>query len=170
MTGPPRARSTPAVPTASARDPHRERVRVLARVLDEAIRIPGTNIRLGLDSLIGLIPGAGDVAGGLMSAYVILTAARLGASKSVIARMLSNVAIDSLVGTFPVLGDVFDVAWKANRRNVDLLDRHLVAPSEAKRASRAFVALVLLALGLLIVGAVALAVAVVRLVMGLVTG
>ena len=168
MTSPPRPRSTPEAQTAVVGGAHRERVRLLARVLDDAIRIPGTNIRIGLDSLIGLIPGAGDVAGGAVSAYIILTAARLGASKSVLARMLSNVALDSLVGTFPVLGDVFDVAWKSNRRNVDLLERHLIAPSEAKRASRGFVALILLALGLLIVGAIALAVTVVRLLMGLV--
>ena len=113
-----------------------ERVRTLARVLDSTLEIPGTNIRFGLDPLVGLIPGIGDVAGALLSGYIVLVAARLGASASVVARMVLNVAIDTIIGSVPLLGDVFDVAWKANQKNVALLEKHLGHPVETRRASR----------------------------------
>src|SRR5688500_16273473 len=91
--------------------------RALARILDTAVRIPGTQIRFGLDALLGLIPGAGDVAGALLSSYIILAAARQGAPRAVLLRMIGNVALDSMVGAIPVLGDIFDVAFKSNARN-----------------------------------------------------
>src|SRR6476646_12005369 len=84
------------------------RARGLARLLDDLIRIPGTNIGIGLDPIIGLIPGVGDMLGGLMSSYILLVAAREGVPASVLARMLGNIAVDSLVGVIPVLGDLFD--------------------------------------------------------------
>lgn len=102
-----------------------QRLEALARLLDEAIRIPGTNWRLGLDSIFGLVPGAGDLAGLLLSAYILKESASLGASRSTIARMLGNLAVDFAVGAVPLLGDVFDVAFKANRRNMRLLRKHL---------------------------------------------
>lgn len=102
-----------------------KRLRRLTRLLDDAVRIPGTKYRLGLDSLIGLVPGAGDIVGGALSAYIIYEASRLGVSRLTLARMLSNLAVDLLLGSVPVAGDIFDVAWKANRKNMDLLDRHL---------------------------------------------
>ncbi len=101
-----------------------KRLRRLTRLLDDAVRIPGTKYRLGLDSLIGLVPGAGDIVGGALSAYIIYEASRLGVSRLTLARMLSNMAVDLLLGSVPVAGDIFDVAWKANRKNMDLLDRH----------------------------------------------
>src|SRR5215212_3013184 len=87
-------------------------VRALARVLDSAVRIPGTNIRFGADSLIGLVPGLGDMAGAVLSGYIVLVATRLGAPTPVVARMLLNIGLDTLAGSIPVLGDLFDVAWK----------------------------------------------------------
>lgn len=152
---------TPARRPASA-DPHVRQARGLARLLDTAVRIPGTDVRIGLDPLLGLIPGLGDVIGGALSGYVILLAARAGASKPVLLRMLANVAMDSLVGAVPVLGDIFDVAWKANVRNLALLERHLERPAATRTSSRAFVAVVLIAVLLLAVGAVALTVALLR--------
>ena len=131
------------------------RARGLARVLDDLIRIPGTKIGVGLDPIIGLIPGVGDVIGGLMSGYILLIAAREGVPASVMLRMLGNIALDSLVGIVPVVGDLFDVGMKSNRRNVDLLERYLSAPSRTKAASRGVVALVLLAVVLLVVGVIA---------------
>jgi hypothetical protein len=125
-------------------------MRDLARVLDEAIRIPGTNIRIGLDALLGLLPGGGDVAGGLFSGLIILQAARSGAPTSVLGRMLANVAIDVVVGAVPILGDVFDVAWRANTRNVRLLESWRERPASTKRASALAVGGILLALFLLI--------------------
>jgi hypothetical protein len=100
----------------------------LARLLDTAIRIPGTNIRLGLDAVLGLIPGAGDAVGALLSSYIILAAARQGAPRAVLLRMIGNVAIDSVIGAVPVLGDIFDIAFKSNARNAALLERVAVQP------------------------------------------
>ncbi|HJR64123.1 MAG TPA: DUF4112 domain-containing protein [Gemmatimonadaceae bacterium] len=136
--------------------------RALSRLLDEAIRIPGTNIRVGLDPLLGLVPGLGDVVGGALSGYVIILASRHGAPPSVLTRMLGNVLIDSVVGSVPVLGDLFDVGWKANSRNLALLDRHLEQPSVARRSSRAVLAAVLVALALAVAGGIAATVWVIR--------
>ena len=96
-------------------------LRRLAWLLDEAIAIPGTNQRVGLDPLLGLIPGVGDVLGALLSTYIIVEAARSGATPWTVARMLANVAIDTVIGVVPIAGDLFDAVWKANLRNVDLL-------------------------------------------------
>ena len=139
------------------------RARGLARLLDDLIRIPGTNIGIGLDPIIGLIPGVGDMIGGLMSSYILMVAAQEGVPASVLTRMLGNIALDSLVGVVPVLGDLFDVGMKSNRRNVDLLERYLASPSRTKAASRGVVALVILAAILLVVGVIAAGVWVVRL-------
>lgn len=121
------------------------RARALARLLDDAIRIPGTRIGIGLDALVGLIPGFGDMAGGLMSAYVVATAARAGVPKAVLGRMLVNLAADALVGTVPVVGDLFDVGYKANTRNVRLLEEALAMPEQARRSSGLVVGGVVLA-------------------------
>ena len=123
-------------------------------MLDEAIRIPGTNIRIGLDALLGLLPGGGDIAGGLASGLIILQAARDGAPAPVLGRMLGNVVVDVVVGAIPILGDVFDVAWRANTRNVRLLDAWRERPASTRRASALTVAAILAALLLLVVLAV----------------
>ncbi len=93
----------------------------LARLMDTAWRIPGTRIRFGADSLIGLVPGAGDVLGLGISAYALLLAHRLGAPKSLLLRMLANSAVDAGLGTVPALGDVFDLFFKSNTKNLKLL-------------------------------------------------
>jgi hypothetical protein len=128
------------------------RARALTRLLDSAAGIPGTSLRFGLDPILGLVPGLGDVAGAVLSGYVVLLASRHGAPTTVIVRMLGNVVIDTVGGTVPVIGDLFDAGWKANSRNLALLERHLGQPTATKRASRAVVwgtvaALVLLGLG-----------------------
>jgi hypothetical protein len=96
------------------------RARTFARLLDDLIRIPGTKVGVGHDPVIGLIPGLGDVIGGAMSGYILLVAAKEGVPKSVLTRMLGNIALDSLVGVIPFFGDLFDFGVKANRRNIDL--------------------------------------------------
>ena len=138
------------------------RARALTRLLDSAARIPGTQIRFGLDPVLGLIPGLGDVAGAVLSGYLVVLAGRAGASRTTIVRMLANVAIDTIGGSFPVLGDAFDVAFKSNSRNLVLLERTLGAgaPSmgRAERpAGRAVVWGSLLALALLAAAGLALA-------------
>lgn len=131
------------------------RARRLATLLDAAVRVPGTRIRVGLDALLGLVPGGGDVAGALLAGGVVLAAARLGAPVSVMARMLGNLAVDALLGTIPLAGDLFDVAWKANLRNVRLLEEHLADPAGARRGSRKVV--VVAAAGVLLVVALVVA-------------
>ena len=101
------------------------RIDALATLLDSAFVIPGTKIRLGLDSLIGLVPGIGDVITTLMALYIVREARALGAPRLVIARMLLNVAVDSGFGVIPVVGDMFDAMFRANRRNIALLRQHL---------------------------------------------
>jgi hypothetical protein len=96
----------------------------LGRLLDTAFPIPGTRYRIGLDGLLGLVPGIGDSLGTLLSSYIIFAAARLGAPKWVLLRMVGNVALEGLVGLVPILGDLFDIAWKANIRNLALLRAH----------------------------------------------
>ena len=98
----------------------------LAKLMDSQFKIPGTTIKFGLDALIGLVPGAGDFATFLISGYMITIMAKNGASGFVLARMVLNVVIDSLFGAIPVLGDIFDVAFKSNQRNVKLMHEHYV--------------------------------------------
>jgi hypothetical protein len=125
----------------------RERLNRLAWLLDSSIPIPGTGLSIGLDALIGLFPVLGDLIGVVLSGYIIAEAHRLGASRAVLARMAFNVAVEGIVGMVPVAGDVFDAGWKANQRNVRLLDAWLARRRKAERGSRLFMAG--LALGLL---------------------
>jgi hypothetical protein len=106
-------------------------MRVLAFLLDEYFRIPGTKYRIGLDGLLGLLPGIGDTIGMLLAGYILFEAARLGVPYVVLLRMAGNIALDTLVGAIPLLGDVFDVAWKANKKNVALLNAYLVSQRKA---------------------------------------
>jgi hypothetical protein len=114
---------------ANMRTPTREmrlaRIDALSVLLDTAFIIPGTNIRFGLDALIGLVPGIGDAVTTVMSLYIVNEARALGAPRLLIARMLANVALDGFVGAIPLVGDAFDVAFRANRRNMALLRDHL---------------------------------------------
>ncbi len=91
----------------------------LAGWLDNSFRIPGTPIRLGIDSLIGLIPGVGDVTTGALSCFIIYQGYRLGVRKRTLLRMTKNVVVDTVIGSIPLIGDLFDIGWKANLRNVD---------------------------------------------------
>ena len=138
------------------------RLQRLARLYDAGIRIPGTRFEVGLDPLVGLVPGIGDAVGAGVATFIVFEAARFGVPWSVLLRMLLNVGIDALVGAFPVAGDLFDAAWKANLKNVDLLERHLADPRGTRHASHRLLIAVAVALLLLFVGAVALALTVLR--------
>jgi Domain of unknown function (DUF4112) len=100
----------------------------LAHLLDDIFRIPGTPIRLGLDGLIGLIPGIGDVLAGIASFVLVFAAWVRGVPYITLARMMVNLGLDVLIGAIPFIGDIFDIAYKANRRNYRLLTRHLREP------------------------------------------
>ncbi len=99
-----------------------KKIRWLARLLDSSIPVGTTGWRVGLDPLLGLIPGVGDSIGAILSSVIVITAARSGASRWVLFRMVGNIAIESLVGLIPLVGDLFDFVFKANERNVALLD------------------------------------------------
>jgi hypothetical protein len=99
-------------------------VEYLAKLMDAQFRIPGTNMRFGLDGIIGLIPGAGDLSTFAVSGFMLWIMARNGASNYVLARMALNVLIDTAVGSIPLVGDLFDFAFKANMRNLRLMQEH----------------------------------------------
>jgi hypothetical protein len=120
-----------------------ENLDYLSHILDDFLRIPGTNIRFGLDGVIGLIPGIGDVLGAMASWIIILAAWLRGVPNITLARMLANVAIETIVGAVPILGDAFDIAWKANRRNFALLERSASAPHQHTTRDWAFLLLLL---------------------------
>lgn len=125
----------PAVATDPQFDRDIREIERLAWLLDEAIRLPG-GYRIGVDGLLGLIPGVGDALGMGASAYIILVARRRGLPRRTLARMTWNVLLEGIVGTVPLVGDLFDFAWKANTRNLDLLRRHHYAAREQAAASR----------------------------------
>ncbi len=109
-------------PPGSGTPPGLVRARRISRVLDDLIRIPGTRRRVGLDPLAGLLPGFGDWVTLVISLDLLFSAARLGAGAAVLARMTGNLLVDALVGMVPVLGDLFDFRWKANKRNLIILE------------------------------------------------
>ena len=111
--------------SAAARRDARERLEWLSWAMDSAIRVPGTSMTVGADAALGLIPGIGNLATTAISGYVIREAWRLGVPRRTIARMVGNVALDSLISAIPVLGNVADVFWKANRKNMAILAEHL---------------------------------------------
>jgi hypothetical protein len=117
-----------------------ENLDLLAHLLDDWFRIPGTTIRFGLDGIVGFIPGVGDAIGGIASCIIIIAAWMRGVSYVTLARMLVNWGIEVLLGTVPVLGNLFDIAWKANRRNYALLTGSLADPQGVKRRSWLFFA------------------------------
>lgn len=102
-----------------------ERLATLSRLLDGAFRIPGTGIRFGFDAILGLIPGVGDVLTNVVSAYLVLEARRLGASRTDMVRMVGNILVDAVLSSIPIAGDIFDVFWRANDRNMAILRAHL---------------------------------------------
>ena len=108
-----------------------QRMRFVARLLDDSIRLPGTKFKIGLDPIIGVLPVAGDAVAAALSGYIILESARLGVSYLTLLRMLANVGVDFAVGSVPLVGDVFDAAWKANVRNLRLALADLGADAEA---------------------------------------
>ena len=102
-----------------------QRTRRVARLLDSAISVPGTNYRIGLDSIVGLLPVSGDVVTGVIGLYIVAEAGLVGAPRNVLGRMVFNILVDTLIGSVPAIGDLFDAAWKANLKNVELFEEYL---------------------------------------------
>jgi hypothetical protein len=116
-----------------------KRLQAVARVLDDAVEVPLLGFRVGLDPLLGLIPGAGDAVSATFSGWMVVTAARLGATPATLARMIVNLGLDLLLGALPLLGDIFDIAFKANRRNLRIVEKQVLDPHGTRRQSQALV-------------------------------
>jgi len=127
------------------------RLRRLSKIMDNAIAIPGTKFSFGLDPILGLLPGGGDTITGGLSAYIVVEAARMGLPREILYKMVGNILLDSFAGTIPVLGDLFDVGWKSNVKNIELLEKHLELGQEAQNNTLFIIGLVLL-LALIILG------------------
>jgi hypothetical protein len=126
------------------------RIERVTHALDELIGIPGTPIKVGLDPIVGLIPVVGDAVAGVVGAWVIGEAARFGIPRVVLARMVVNLVVDLAIGAIPLLGDLYDVAFRSNSRNLALFRRHALEPDASTRGDQAFFAgLALLVIGVL---------------------
>ncbi|HEX8180091.1 MAG TPA: DUF4112 domain-containing protein [Pyrinomonadaceae bacterium] len=146
--------------------PHRTEVEIeqsldqLSRWMDGLFRIPGTGWRFGLDAIVGLVPGLGDTASTIVSLYILAAGVRYRVSKATLARMGANIAIDYVVGAIPVVGDLFDAAWKANQMNVELLRRRATVSAAEARSGRLsdwlFLGLIAVCLLALLAGSIAL--------------
>lgn len=146
------------------------RLRRLSHLLDNAIPIPGTNYRFGLDPLLGLIPGGGDTVTAFFSAYIVLEAALMGLPRETLMRMFFNIIFDTVVGSVPIMGDIFDVTWKANSRNVALLEEHFKLPRKNQKADKWFVFLLITGLLLFVMLITFLSVVGIRMVLHLLRG
>ncbi|MEM9508951.1 MAG: DUF4112 domain-containing protein [Cyanobacteria bacterium P01_E01_bin.35] len=127
------------------------KLRRISRLLDNAITIPGTKISFGLDPILGLLPGGGDTLTGGIAAYIVVEAARMGVSRQVLWKMVGNILIDSFAGTIPVVGDIFDVGWKANIKNIELLEQHLDL-AESSKSDKLFLFGLIILLALIVLG------------------
>lgn len=155
------------------RHPTLERLRSISNLLDNAIQIPGTDYRIGLDPILGLLPAGGDIVGTVLSAYLIVEAARLQTPTNIIARMAFNIALETIIGAVPVVGDLFDFAWKANARNLKLLESQFDQPARPARPrprQRWRVFLILMLLGLVLTLVIAGYIALLRWIVGLLGG
>ncbi len=153
-----------------AKAPTLRRLREMSRLLDKVVTIPGIRLHIGLDPIIGLMPIAGDFLGMLLSTYIVLEAARLGAPGPTLGRMALNVIVDGTVGSIPIFGDLFDFAWTANEYNIKLLEDYLKFPSRRKKADSWFILILLAGLLVFAIVLVAVAVIVIRLLLTALTG
>ena len=135
-----------------------KRLRQISHLLDNAIALPGTDFRIGLDPILGILPGGGDVITGLMSVYIVFEGARMGLPATTLGRMGFNILLDTLTGTIPIIGDFFDITWKANSLNVALLEKHMADPEPSRAADRLFAVVVVVGLLALVLGAATLSV------------
>jgi hypothetical protein len=117
-----------------------ENLDLLSHILDDFIKVPGTPVRFGLDGIVGVIPGIGDLIGGIASCILIIAAWVRGVSYGTVLRMVANVGIEVVLGSIPILGDMFDIAWRTNRRNYALLTGSIYEPRKYTIQSWLFLA------------------------------
>lgn len=138
------------------------RLRRFSYLLDSAIRIPGTPYRIGIDPLLDILPIGGDFIGTALSIYIVVEAARMGVSRPILVQMVSNILLDTVIGTVPVLGTIADAVWKANVKNMDLLETELQISQSEKKAEWLFVALLIGGLLIAIVVLAAISIMILR--------
>jgi Domain of unknown function (DUF4112) len=147
-----------------------QRVRTVSHLLDNAIAVPGTTFRVGIDPILGLLPGAGDWLSAILSVYLVLESMRFGLPAGTLFRMLGNLLLDAIVGTVPVLGDFLDFTLKANHRNMRLLEAHIQNPRPQKAHDRIVMGLVILVLIVFIVAVSSIAFMVINGLLSLIRG
>jgi len=132
------------------------RLQLLSQRLDESITLPGTKYKIGIDPIIGLIPGGGDVIGGILSMYIMHTGIKMGVQKTVIIKMFRNIALDFLIGWIPIIGDIFDIVWKSNQKNVKLIEKSLNLENDNTLLGYMMILLLILILVIVIAGLTAI--------------
>ena len=128
------------------------RLKLLSERLDNSIKIPGTNQKIGIDAIIGLIPILGDLIGAVFSTYIMYSGIKMGVSSKVVTKMAANIGIEFIIGSFPIIGDIFDILWKANKRNVELIEEATIENQENYNLNYLIMAsLIILILGTILV-------------------
>ena len=122
------------------------RLKLLSKRLDETFTIPGTKHKIGIESLIGAIPVIGDLIGGILSTYIMYSGIKMGASPRIIAQMAANIAVDFAIGSIPIVGDLFDFVWKANKKNVKLIEEVSILNEETNKINYLIVAALIVGL------------------------
>ena len=132
------------------------RLKRLSERLDETFTIPGTDHKIGIESIIGVIPLVGDLIGGIISTYIMYSGIKIGASPRIIAQMAANIAIDFAIGSIPIIGDLFDFVWKANKKNVKLIEEVSVLNEETNKINYLIVATLIVGLVAIILAILAI--------------
>ena len=132
------------------------RLKLLSKRLDETFTIPGTKHKIGIESLIGAIPVIGDLIGGILSTYIMYSGIKMGASPRIIAQMAANIAVDFAIGSIPIVGDLFDFVWKANKKNVKLIEEVSVLNEETNKINYLIVATLIVGLVAIILAILAI--------------
>ena len=128
------------------------RLKLLSERLDDSIKIPGTNQKIGIDAIIGIIPILGDLIGAIFSTYILYSGIKMGVSSKILKKMATNIAIEFIIGSIPIIGDIFDALWKANKRNVELIEEATLENQENNRLNHLIMAsLIIIILGLILV-------------------
>jgi len=127
------------------------RLKLLSERLDNSIKIPGTNQKIGIDAIVGIIPILGDFIGAIFSTYILYSGIKMGVSSKIVKKMATNIAIEFIIGSIPIIGDIFDALWKANKRNVELIEEATLENQENYRLNYLIMAsLIILILGLIL--------------------
>ena len=127
------------------------RLKRLSERLDDTFTIPGTKYKIGIEALIGAVPIIGDLIGGILASYIMYSGMKMGAPPQIIARMAVNIAIDFTIGSIPIIGDLFDLVWKANKKNVELIEDATLDDKEEQKLNYLIItALILVLLGILL--------------------